>query len=102
MCFEKMWAKTFSVIFLLTLIIRIKRICVLGYLFRFQQSSYQTSKVFQKLLFDTIYSKVGITLHENQYGFCRKRSAVLQLLAFLNKVNEYFDDITARELTVLY
>ena len=53
-------------------------------------------------MFDTIYIKIENTLHENQYGFRQKRSAVLQVLAFLNKVYEYYSDITATDLTVLF
>ena len=53
-------------------------------------------------MFDTTYSQVENTLHEYHYGFRRKRSAVLHIMAFLNKVYEYYDDITARDLTVLF
>ena len=61
-----------------------------------------TSKVFEKLMSDTIYSKVGHTFFENQFGFRRKRSAILQLLAVLKSVYEYYDNIDVKELAILY
>ena len=43
------------------------------------------SKVFEKPMFDTIYSKVCHTFHEIIFGFRRKGSAFHQLFAFLKK-----------------
>lgn len=60
------------------------------------------SKVCEKLIFDEIYEHVRDKLHANQFGFRKKRSATLQLLAFLDKVYEQNDEQHTQQLAVLY
>ena len=60
------------------------------------------SKVFEKILFDHLYEHSRHKLHENQFGFRRQRSAVAQLLLFLDSVYKKFDDKNIKELAVIY
>ena len=60
------------------------------------------SKVFEKIPFDEIYEFVKGTLNPSQFGFRRKRSATLQLLMCLDKVFNYNDVNTIKQLAVLY
>ena len=60
------------------------------------------SKIFERLLFDEIYSHVEHFLHQSQFGFRKKRSAVLQLLCFLDQVSKCDDDKSANDLIVFY
>ena len=60
------------------------------------------SKVFEKIIFDNIYPKVQPFLENAQYGFRQKRSAVLQMVQFLSKVYELYDDKNVQTLSVLY
>ena len=60
------------------------------------------SKVFEKIIFDNIYPKVQAFLENAQYGFRQKKSAVLQMVKFLSKVYELYDDKNVQTLSVLY
>ena len=60
------------------------------------------SKVFERMLFDHIYSFVHSFLHAQQFGFRKKRSAILQLLVFLDRIHQYNDDKELENLSVLY
>ena len=60
------------------------------------------SKVFEKILFDQLYEHSRHKLHENKFGFRRQRSAVVQLLLFLDSVYKTFDDKNIKELAVIY
>ena len=60
------------------------------------------SKVFKKFLFDQLYEHSRHKLHENQFGFRRQRSAVVQLVLFLDSVYKKFDDKNIKELAVIY
>ena len=53
-------------------------------------------------VFDNIYPKVQPLLENAQYGFRRKRSAVLQMVQFLSKVYEFYDDKNVQTLSVFY
>ena len=44
------------------------------------------SKVFERIIFETLYENLRHKLHPAQYGFRQKRSATLQLLTFLHKI----------------
>ena len=60
------------------------------------------SKVFERILFDHIFSFVHSSLHAQQFGFRKKRSAILQLLVFLDRIHQYNDDKELEHLSVLY
>ena len=60
------------------------------------------SKVFEKIIFDNIYPKVQPFLENAQYSFRQKRSAVLQMVQFLSKVYDLYDDKNVQTLSVLY
>ena len=60
------------------------------------------SKVFEKKMFDHIYSNVHSSLHAQQFGFRKKRSAKLQLLVLLDRIHKYNDDKELENLSVLY
>ena len=60
------------------------------------------SKVFEKIIFDNIYPNVQPFLEHAQYGFRQKGSAVLQMVQFLSKVYELYDDKNVQTLSVLY
>ena len=60
------------------------------------------SKIFEKVLFDYIYERVRHQLHNSQYGFRKKRSAITQLLANLHQVYINYDDQTTKNITALY
>ena len=60
------------------------------------------SKVFEKNLFDQLYEHSRHKLHENQFDFRRQRSAVAQLLLFLDSVYKKFDDKNIKELAFIY
>ena len=60
------------------------------------------SEVFEKIISDNIYPKVQPFLKNAQYGFRQKRSAVLQMVQFLSKVYELYDDKKVQTLSVLY
>ena len=60
------------------------------------------SKVFEKNLFDQLYEHSRHKLHENQFGFRRQRSAVVQLLLFLDSVYKKIDDKNIKKFSVLY
>ena len=59
-------------------------------------------KNFEKVLFDYIYERVRHQLHNSQYGFRKKRSAIIQLLAYLRQVYLNYDDQTTKNITALY
>ena len=44
------------------------------------------SKVFEKLMFNKLYEHVKGTLHDSQFGFRPQRSAILQMLCFLDQL----------------
>ena len=53
-------------------------------------------------VFDNINPKVQPLLENSQYGFRQKRSAILQMVQFLSKVYEFYDDKNVQTLSVLY
>ena len=59
-----------------------------------------TSKVFERLIFEKLYEHVRPHLHASQFGFRPKRSAIVQMLAFLDHVYDKLQD--AGELHVAY
>ena len=60
------------------------------------------SKTFKKVLFYYIYERVRHHLHNSQYGFRKKRSAIIQLLAYLHQVYLNYDDQTTKNISALY
>ena len=60
------------------------------------------SKVFGQLLYDQLYEHCRHKINENQLVFQKQRSAVVQLLIFLDSVSKKFDDKNVKELSVLY
>ena len=60
------------------------------------------SKVLEKIIFDEIYKLVRHKLCENQFGCRKKRSAILQLLLFLDTVYKKFDSEAIKDLSILY
>ena len=59
-------------------------------------------KVFEGILFDHIYSFVHSSLHAQQFGFRKKRSPIIQILVFLDRIHQYNDDKELENLSVLY
>ena len=59
------------------------------------------SKVFERIIFETLYENLRHKLHPAQYGFRQKRSATLQLLTFLHKIYTNYDDEAVKELGVI-
>ena len=54
-------------------------------------------------VFDNIYPKVQPLLENAQYGFRRKRrSAVLEMIQFLSKVYEFYDEKNVQILSILH
>ena len=60
------------------------------------------SKVFEKIIFDSLYLIVKDNLQSSQFGFRKNRSTVLQLLFLLDKIYELIDSETGKHLAVLY
>ena len=60
------------------------------------------SKVFGRILFDHIYSFVHFSLHAQQFGFRKKRSAILQLVVSLNRIQQLNVDKELGNLSVIY
>ena len=60
------------------------------------------SKVFERVLFNHLYPLIEDQLDDRQFGFRQKRSAVLQLLIYLQEVYAKADDAKTNELFVLY
>ena len=60
------------------------------------------SQAFEKVIFDVVSELVRKALHENQFGFRKRRSAILQFLLFLDKIYEDKDSIATEHLAVLY
>ena len=58
--------------------------------------------MFEKILLDQLYEHSRHKLHENQFGFRRQWSAVVQPLLFLDSVYKKFDDKNIKELAVIY
>ena len=54
------------------------------------------------VLFDYIYERVRHQLHNSQYGFRKKLSAITQFLACLHQVYLNYDDQTTKNITALY
>ena len=50
------------------------------------------SKVFERVLFNHLYPLIEDQLDDRQFGFRQKRSAVLQLLIYLQEVYAKADD----------
>ena len=50
------------------------------------------SLVFERLIFDFIYSKVRHKISDHQFGFMKKRSTVSQLMSFVDQLYVYKDD----------
>ena len=59
------------------------------------------SKVFENI-FDVVYEHVRKTVHENQFGLRKNRSATLQLRFFLDKIYEDNDAKATNHLAVVY
>ena len=59
-------------------------------------------KVLEKVIFDWLYPVVRQKLHDSQFGFREGRSAIIQLLCFLDKVYLLNDLLAIDELTVFY
>ena len=60
------------------------------------------SKVFEKLMFNKLYEHVKGTLHDSQFGFRPQRSAIIQMLCFLDQLHKEVDSIAHDELFVFY
>ena len=60
------------------------------------------SKVFEKLIFDSLYLFLKDNLHSSQFGFRKHRSTVLQVLIFLDRIYKTMDSETEKYLAVLY
>ena len=60
------------------------------------------SKIFEKLIFDEIFSHCRHRLNENQFGIRKNRSATTQLLLFLDTVYRKFDTISSDDISILY
>ena len=60
------------------------------------------SKIFEKVIFDEIYSHCRHRLNEKQFGFRKNRSAPTQLLLFLDTVYRKFDTISSDDISILY
>ena len=60
------------------------------------------SKVFEKLMFNKLYEHVKGTLHYSQFGFRPQRSAIIQMLCFLDQLYKEVDSIAHDELFVFY
>ena len=60
------------------------------------------SKVLEKLIFLKISPKIFSQIHDSQFGFCRKRSATLQMLQFLDKIYDDFDNPNIKSLQAIY
>ena len=60
------------------------------------------SKVFERVLFNHLYPLIEDQLDDRQFGFRQKRSAVLQLLIYLQEVYAKADDAKTNELFALY
>ena len=60
------------------------------------------SKVQEKVIFDWLYPVVRLKLHDSQFGFRDGRSAILQLICFLDKIYLLNDSSAIDELTVFY
>ena len=60
------------------------------------------SKVFEKLIFNKLYEHVKGTLHDSQFGFRPQRSAIIQMLCFLDQLYKEVDSIAHDELFVFY
>ena len=58
------------------------------------------SKIFEKVIFDEIYSHCCHRLNENQFGFRKNRSATFQL--FLDTVYRKFGTISSNDISILY
>ena len=56
--------------------------------------SYGVSKVFERLIFDDIYTFVRHKLSDSQLGFREKRSTILQMLKYMDIIYKSFDDST--------
>ena len=60
------------------------------------------SKIFEKVIFDEIYSHYRHRLKENRFGFRKNKSVTTQLLLFLDTVNSKFDPISSSDISILY
>ena len=60
------------------------------------------SKVFEKLIFNKLYEHVKGTIHDSQFGFWPQRSAIIQMLCFLDQLYKEVDSIAHDELFVFY
>ena len=60
------------------------------------------SKVFEKLVFDSLYLFVKINLRSSQYGFRENRPTVLQCLIFLYNIYKTMHSETGKHLAVRY
>ena len=60
------------------------------------------SKVFEKLMFNKLYEHVKGTLHNSQFGFRPQRSAITQMLCFLDQLYKEYDSIAHDEFFFFY
>ena len=60
------------------------------------------SQVFEKFMFKKLYEHVKGTLHDSQFGFRPQRSAIIQMLCFLDQLYKELDSIAHHELFVFY
>ena len=60
------------------------------------------SEVFEKLMFIKLYEHVKGTLHDSQFDFQPQRSAIIQMLCFLDQLYKEVDSIAHDELFVFY
>ena len=60
------------------------------------------SKVLEKLIFLKISPKIFSQIHDSQFGFCPKRSITLQMLQFLDKIYDDFDNPNIKSLQAIY
>ena len=61
-----------------------------------------TSKVFERVIFDQLYEHVRPYLHESQFGFRQRRSAITQMLLYLDELYRNFDDKSVENLHACY
>ena len=60
------------------------------------------SKVLEKVIFDWLYPVVRQKLHDSQFGFRNGRSAIVQLICFLDKIYLLNNSSAIDELKVFY
>ena len=61
-----------------------------------------TLKVFEKFMFNKLYENVKGTLHDTQFGIRPQRSAIIQVLCFLDQLYKEVDSNAHDEFFVSY